>query len=274
MPEFTTSDGAQLFYKDWGAGQPIVFSHGWPLSGDAWDAQMMFFVRRGFRVIAHDRRGHGRSAQVSGGHDTNHHADDLAELAQHLDVREAVLVGHSTGGGEIARYIGRHGEDRVAKAVLISAVTPSVLRTPSNPAGIPLAGLRGLQARILANRSECYRTLAAGPFYNLDETGTTGSEAVIGDWWRQAMSGAANAQHDGVTAVTEDDWSGDLGQITVPVLILNGDADRILPYRTSGPRAVELVENGTLTIYPGFPHGMPTTHADVINADLLAFIRS
>jgi len=274
MPEFTTSDGTQIFFKDWGTGQPIVFSHGWPLSAEDWDTQMMFFLLRGFRVIAHDRRGHGRSAQVSGGHDMDHYADDLAELTQHLDLREAVLVGHSTGGGEIARYIGRHGEDRVAKVALISAVTPSVLQTPSNPAGTPLAGLQGLQAGILSNRSEFYRNVAAGPFYNFDKPGVTSSEAVIENWWRQGMMGAANAHYDCVTVFIEDDWSDDLRQITVPVLILNGDAAQIVPYETSGPRAVKLVKNGTLKIYPGFPHGMPTTHADTINADLLAFIQS
>jgi non-heme chloroperoxidase len=274
VPEFTTSDGTQIFYKDWGSGQPIVFSHGWPLSGDDWDAQMMFFLHHGFRVIAHDRRGHGRSAQVSDGHDMNHYADDLAELTQHLDLREAVHVGHSAGGGEVARYIGRHGEARVAKAVLISAVTPSVLQTASNPAGTPLASFQGLHAGILSNRSEFYRSVAAGPFYNFDVPGVTPSEAVIENWWRQGMTGAANAHYDGVTVFIEDDWSGDLLRITVPVLILNGDADQIVPYATSGPRAVKLVENGTLKIYPGFPHGMPTTHAETINADLLAFIRS
>jgi non-heme chloroperoxidase len=274
MAEFTTSDGTQIFYKDWGTGQPIVFSHGWPLSADDWDAQMAFFLHRGYRVIAHDRRGHGRSAQVSEGNDMNHYADDLAELTQLLDLHDAVHIGHSAGGGEVARYIGRHGEDRVAKAALISAVTPSVIQTDANPAGVPRAAFEDLQAQLAANRSEFYRAVPSGPFYNFNQPGVEPSEAVIANWWRQGMMGGAKGQWDCVSEFIKEDYSDDLKKISVPVLVMNGDADQIVPYATSGPRAVELVKNGTLKTYAGFPHGMPTTHADVINADLLTFIQS
>jgi non-heme chloroperoxidase len=274
MAEFTTSDGTQIFYKDWGTGQPIVFSHGWPLSADDWDAQMVFFLHRGYRVIAHDRRGHGRSAQVSEGNDMNHYADDLAELTQLLDLHDAVHIGHSAGGGEVARYIGRHGEDRVAKAALISAVTPSVIQTDANPAGVPRAAFEDLQAQLAANRSEFYRAVPSGPFYNFNQPGVEPSEAVIANWWRQGMMGGAKGQWDCVSEFIKEDYSDDLKKISVPVLVMNGDADQIVPYATSGPRAVELVKNGTLKTYAGFPHGMPTTHADVINADLLTFIQS
>src|SRR5215470_1960693 len=205
MSTITTADGTGIFYKDWGSGQPIVFSHGWPLSGDDWDAQMLFFLHHGYRVIAHDRRGHGRSAQVSEGNDMDHYADDLAALTAHLDLRDAIHVGHSAGGGEVARYIGRHGESRVAKAALISAVTPSVLQTDANPAGTPLAGFEELHAGIASNRSEFYRNVAAGPFYNFDQPGVTLSEAVVENWWRQGMTGAANAQYDCVSAFINDD---------------------------------------------------------------------
>jgi non-heme chloroperoxidase len=226
MGTITTSDGTEIFYKDWGSGQPIVFSHGWPLSADDWDAQMLFFLHHGYRVIAHDRRGHGRSAQVSEGNDMDHYADDLAELTQHLDLHDAVHVGHSAGGGEVARYIGRHGESRVAKVVLISAVTPSVVQTDANPVGVPRAAFEGLQAQLAANRSEFIR----------------------------------------------QDYTEDLKKITVPSLVMHGEADQIVPIATSGPRAVELLKNGTLKTYAGFPHGVPTTHAETINADLLAFL--
>ena len=274
MPEFVTRDATQIFFKDWGAGQPIVFSHGWPLSSDDWDAQLLFFLQHGYRVIAHDRRGHGRSAQPSEGNDMDHYADDLADLTEHLDLHDAVHVGHSAGGGEVARYIGRHGEGRVAKVALISAVTPSVLQTDANPAGVPKAAFEGLQAGLAANRSEFYRAVPSGPFYNFDQAGVEPSEAVIANWWRQGMNGGAKGQWDCVTTFIEDDWSEDLKKITVPVLALNGEADQIVPFATSGPRTVKLVRNGTLKTYPGYPHGMPTTHADTINADLLAFIQS
>jgi non-heme chloroperoxidase len=274
MGTVTTTDGTEIFYKDWGAGQPIVFSHGWPLSSDDWDAQMLFFLHHGYRVIAHDRRGHGRSAQVSEGNDMDHYADDLAALTAHLDLHDAVHVGHSAGGGEVARYLGRHGESRVAKAVLISAVTPSVVQTEANPAGVPQAAFEGLQAQLAANRSEFYRAVPSGPFYNFDQPGVEPSEAVIANWWRQGMMGGAKGQYDCVFAFIREDYTEDLKKITVPVLAMHGDADQIVPYATAAPRAVELLRNGTLKTYKGFPHGMPTTHADTINADLLAFIQS
>jgi non-heme chloroperoxidase len=274
MGTVTTTDGTEIFYKDWGSGQPIVFSHGWPLSGDDWDAQMMFFLLHGYRVIAHDRRGHGRSAQVSEGNDMDHYADDLAALTAHLDLRDAVHVGHSAGGGEVARYIGRHGQDRVAKAVLISAVTPSVLQTDANPAGVPQSAFEGFQSALAAGRSDFYRAVPSGPFYNYDQPGVEPSEAVIANWWRQGMMGGAKGQYDCVSEFIRQDYTEDLKKISVPVLVMHGEADQIVPIKTSGPRAVELVQNGTLKTYPGFPHGMPTTHADTINADLLAFLQS
>jgi non-heme chloroperoxidase len=270
----TTADGTEIFYKDWGSGQPIVFSHGWPLSADDWDAQLLFFLQHGYRVVAHDRRGHGRSAQVSEGNDMDHYADDLAELTKHLDLHDAIHVGHSAGGGEVARYVGRHGESRVAKVVLISAVTPSVLQTESNPVGVPQAAFEDLQARLAANRSEFYRAVPSGPFYNFDQPGVEPSEAVIANWWRQGMMGSAKAQFECVSEFIREDYTEDLKKVSVPALVMNGEADQIVPCATSGPRAVELLKNGSLKTYPGFPHGMPTTHATTINADLLAFVRS
>ncbi|MCY1145489.1 alpha/beta hydrolase [Actinoplanes sp. Pm04-4] len=266
MATLTSTDGTQIFYKDWGSGQPIVFSHGWPLSADDWDNQMLFFLAQGFRVIAHDRRGHGRSEQVSDGHDMDHYADDLAALVEHLDLRDAVHVGHSAGGGEVARYVGRHGESRVAKVVLISAVTPSV--------PLPPEAFAGLQGGLAANRTEFYRGLPSGPFYGYNQPGAEPSEAVIQNWWRQAMAGGAKAQYDCVDAFAREDYTEDLKKITVPVLVMHGDADQIVPYDGTAPKAAELVQNGTLKTYAGFPHGMPTTQADTINADLLAFIKA
>jgi non-heme chloroperoxidase len=273
MTSFTTSDGTAIYYKDWGAGQPIVFSHGWPLSADDWDAQMLFFLAHGYRVIAHDRRGHGRSAQVSDGNNMDRYADDLAELVEHLDLHDAVHIGHSAGGGEVARYIGRHGEGRVAKAVLISAVTPSVLQTDANPAGVPQAGFEALQGQLAANRWEFYRAVPSGPFYNFDQPNVEPSEAVIANWWRHGMMGGAKGQWECISAFIQEDYTEDLKKISVPVLVMNGEADQIVPFATSGPRAVKLLQHGTLKTYPGFPHGMPTTHADVINADLLEFLK-
>jgi non-heme chloroperoxidase len=274
MTTFTTSDGIEIFYKDWGTGQPIVFSHGWPLSSDDWDAQMLFFLHHGYRVIAHDRRGHGRSAQVAHGHDMNHYADDLAALTEHLDLHDAVHVGHSTGGGEVTRYVTRHGEARVAKLVLISSVVPFILQTESNPAGVPQAVFDGLQAGVAGNRSEFYREVASGPFYGFNRPGVEASEAVIANWWRQGMNGAVNAHYDCIFVFSQEDYTEELTKISVPVLVMHGEDDQIVPYATSAPRTAELVQNGTLKSYPGFPHGMPTTHADTINADLLSFLRS
>jgi non-heme chloroperoxidase len=270
----TTPDGTEIFYKDWGTGQPIVFSHGWPLSADDWDTQMLFFLGHGYRVIAHDRRGHGRSTQTWDGHDMDHYVDDLAALTAHLDLRDAVHVGHSTGGGEVVHYIARHGESRVAKAVLISAVPPLMLQTDANPGGTPKSVFDGFRDQLTANRSEFYWDLAAGPFYGFNRSGVKSSEAIIHNWWRQGMTGGAKPHYDGIAAFSETDFTEDLKKVTVPTLVMHGDDDQIVPYDDSGPLSAELLPNGTLKTYSGFPHGMPTTQAETINADLLAFIQS
>ena len=274
MSTIRTKDGVEVFYKDWGKGQPIVFSHGWPLSADDWDAQMLFFVARGYRVIAHDRRGHGRSSQVGEGHDMDHYADDLAALTSHLDLKNAVHVGHSTGGGEVVHYIARHGESRVAKAVLIGAVPPIMVKTPANPGGLPKQVFDGFQTQVAQNRSQFYRDLAAGPFYGFNRPGAKPVEAVIQNWWRQGMMGGAKAHYDGIVAFSQTDFTEDLKRIQVPVLVMHGDDDQIVPYADSGPLSAKLLRNGTLKTYKGFPHGMPTTEVETINADLLAFIKS
>ena len=274
MPTITTPDGVEIFYKDWGSGQPIVFSHGWPLSSDDWDAQLMFFLAQGYRVIAHDRRGHGRSTQVADGHDMDHYADDLAALTEHLDLRDAVHVGHSTGGGEVVHYIARHGESRVAKAVLISAVPPLMLQTEANPGGLPKSVFDDIQTQVATNRSNFYRELPATAFYGFNRDGVEPQEAVIQNWWRQGMMGGAKAHYDGVVAFSQTDFTEDLKKITVPVLVLHGEDDQVVPYADSGPLSAQLVQNGTLISYPGFPHGMPTTQAETINSDLLDFLRS
>jgi non-heme chloroperoxidase len=274
MSTITTKDGVEIFYKDWGKGQPIVFSHGWPLSADDWDAQMLFFVKHGYRVIAHDRRGHGRSAQVSDGHDMDHYADDLAALTAHLDLKNAIHIGHSTGGGEVAHYLGRHGESRVAKAVLISAVPPLVVQTSANPGGLPIEVFDGLRKALADNRAQFYLDFASGPFYGFNRPGAKPIPGVIQNWWRQAMMGSAKAHHDGIKAFSETDFTDDLKKITVPVLVMHSDNDQIVPYADSAPLSAKLLKNGTLKTYKGFPHGMPTTQADTINADLLDFLRS
>src|SRR5690242_8086122 len=274
MGTITTTDGIEIFYKDWGSGQPIVFSHGWPLSSDDWDTQMMFFLLHGYRVIAHDRRGHGRSTQTSDGHDMDHYADDMAAVTAHLDLHDAIHVGHSTGGGEVVRYIARHGESRVAKAVLISSVPPLMVQTDANPGGLPKEVFDGFQVQVATNRSRFYRDLAAGPFYGFNRPGAQSSEAIIENWWRQGMMGGAKAHYDGIVAFSQTDFTEDLKKITVPVLVMHGDDDQIVPYADSGPLSAKLVRNGTLKTYKGFPHGMPTTQADTINNDLLAFLRS
>jgi non-heme chloroperoxidase len=274
MPTVTTTDGTEIFYKDWGSGQPIVFSHGWPLSADDWDIQMLFFLDHGYRVIAHDRRGHGRSSQTSSGHDMDHYADDLAAVTAHLDLEDAVHIGHSTGGGEVVRYIARHGERRVAKAAIMSAIPPLMVKTDANPGGEPKSVFDDLQAQLAANRSEFYRAVASGPFYGYNRKGAEPSEAIIQNWWRQGMMGAANAHYDGIVAFSQTDFTEDLQKISVPVHVMHGDDDQIVPYADSAPLTVKLLQNGTLKTYPGFPHGMPTVHADIINPELLAFIQS
>ena len=273
MPTVTTTDGIEIYYKDWGSGQPIVFSHGWPLSADDWDNQMMFFLNQGYRVIAHDRRGHGRSTQTADGNDMDHYADDLATLTAHLDLWEAVHVGHSTGGGEVTRYLGRHGESRVAKAALISAVPPLMLQTKDNPGGLPKEVFDDLQAQLANNRSQFYLDVPTGPFYGYNRPGATPSQARIWNWWRQGMMGGAKAHYDSVVAFSQTDFTEDLKKITVPVLVLHGEDDQIVPFSDSAPLTAKLLKNGTLKSYKGFPHGMPTTEADTINADLLAFIK-
>ena len=274
MPYVTTKDGVEIFYKDWGKGQPIVFSHGWPLSADDWDAQMMFFLNHGFRVVAHDRRGHGRSTQVPDGHDMDHYADDLAAVVAHLDLKDAVHVGHSTGGGEVVHYLARHGTGRAAKAAILSAVPPLMVKTPANPGGLPKEVFDGYQTALAANRAQLYRDIPAGPFYGFNRPGAQPQEGIIQNWWRQGMMGGAKAHYDGIVAFSQTDFTEDLKKITIPVLVMHSEDDQIVPYADSGPLSAKLLKNGMLKTYKGFPHGMPTTHADTINADLLAFIKA
>jgi non-heme chloroperoxidase len=270
----TTADGVRIFYKDWGHGTPIVFSHGWPLSADDWDAQMMFFLAQGYRVIAHDRRGHGRSSQVSDGHDMDHYADDLAAVVDHLGLLDAIHIGHSTGGGEVVRYLARHGQGRASKAVLIAAVPPLMVRTDANPGGLPKEVFDDFQRNTATDRAQFYLDIAKGPFYGYNRPGAQPKDGIIANWWRQGMQGSVKAHYDGVVAFSQTDFTEDLKKITIPVLVQHGDDDQVVPYANSAPRTAELLPNGTLITYPGFPHGMPTTHADQINADILAFIRS
>src|SRR5438270_64130 len=261
-----------IYYKDWGKGQPIVFSHGWPLSSDDWDAQMLFFLKHGYRVIAHDRRGHGRSTQTDDGHDMDHYADDLAALTKHLDLKQAVHVGHSTGGGEVVHYIARHGESRVAKAVMIAAVPPLMLKTEKNPGGLPISVFDSLRDALVANRPQFYKDITL-PFYGYNRPGAKISEGIREHWWLQGMMGGVKAHYDCIKAFSETDFTEDLKRIDVPTLILHGDDDQIVPIAASAPLSAKLVKNSTLKIYPGFPHGMPTTNADQINADLFAFFK-
>jgi non-heme chloroperoxidase len=273
MPFIKTKDGVEIFYKDWGKGQPIVFSHGWPLSADDWDAQMLFFLNHGFRVVAHDRRGHGRSAQVADGHDMDHYADDLAAVVAHLDLKDAVHVGHSTGGGEVVRYLARHGESRVAKAAIIAAVPPLMVKTAANPGGTPIEVFDGMRKQLAANRADFYWNFPI-PFYSFNREGTPLSEPIRQNWWRQAMMGGFNGQYECTRAFSETDFTEDLKQITVPTLVMHGDDDQIVPIADSALLSSKLLKNATLKVYKGFPHGMCTTHGDVINPDLLAFFRS
>ncbi|MGV2101166.1 alpha/beta fold hydrolase [Rhizobium sp. 21-4511-3d] len=273
----TTKDGVQIFYKDWGPkdAQPIMFHHGWPLSADDWDNQMLFFVQRGYRVIAHDRRGHGRSSQVSEGHDMDHYAADASAVVEHLDLKNSIHIGHSTGGGQVARYVAKFGEPqgRVAKAVLVSAVPPLMLKTAANPGGLPLEVFDGLRKALADNRAQFFLDVPTGPFYGYNRPGAAISEGVIRNWWRQGMMGSAKAHYEGIKAFSETDQTEDLKNISVPTLVLHGDDDQIVPIGASAHESIKLLKNGTLKVYKGYPHGMLTTHADVLNADLLAFIK-
>ncbi|MHA0872291.1 alpha/beta fold hydrolase [Enterobacter pasteurii] len=278
MAFVTTKDGVSIYYKDWGPkdAQPIVFHHGWPLSADDWDNQMLFFLAEGFRVIAIDRRGHGRSDQVSEGHDMDHYAADASAVVESLDLRNAVHVGHSTGGGQVARYVAKYGQPqgRVAKAVLVSAVPPLMVKTDANPGGTPIEVFDGFRQALAANRAQFYLDVASGPFYGFNRDGTDVSQGTIQNWWRQGMIGSAKAHYEGIKAFSETDQTDDLKAITVPVLVLQGDDDQVVPYKNAALLQDKLLANSELKIYPGFPHGMHTTHADTINADILAFIRS
>ena len=277
MPFVSTPDGVAIFFKDWGPkdAQPIVFHHGWPLSADDWDAQMLFFVANGFRVVAHDRRGHGRSEQVSDGHTMNAYAADAGAVVRHLDLRGAVHIGHSTGGGEAARYVARYGEPegRVAKLALVSAVTPLMLQTRDNPGGLPVAVFDGFRQALAANRAQFFLDVPTGPFYGFNRAGAIVHQGVIRNWWRQGMMGSAKAHHDGIAAFSETDQSGDLAAITVPTLVLHGEDDQIVPIDAAARRSIGMLRNGTLKTYPGLSHGMLTVNADTLNADLLAFVR-
>jgi len=278
MGYVTTRGGVEIFYKDWGAreAQPIMFHHGWPLSSDDWDAQMLFFLSHGYRVVAHDRRGHGRSSQVSDGHDMDHYAADAYAVVEALDLKNVVHIGHSTGGGEVARYVARHGQPagRVAKAVLVAAVPPLMLQTPENPEGTPMSVFDAWRATLAKNRAQFFRDVPAGPFYGFNREGASPMDGVIQNWWRQGMNGGAIAHYQGIKAFSETDQTEDLKAITVPTLVLHGEDDQVVPIEASALKTIKLLKNGTLKTYPGYSHGMLTTHPDVINADLLAFIRA
>jgi len=271
MATITTKDGTQIYYKDWGTGQPIVFSHGWPLSADDWEAQMLFFGQQGYRIIAHDRRGHGRSSQTWDGNEMDTYADDLAALFEALNLKDAIMVGHSTGGGEVARYLGRHGSGRVAKAVLISAVPPLMLKTEDNPGGLPISVFDDLRAALTANRAQFYKDITL-PFYGYNRPGAKISEGIRERWWLQGMLGGVKAHYDCIKAFSETDFTEDLKKIDIPVLVMHGDDDQIVPIGAAGLMSAKMLKKATLKVYPGFPHGMPTTNADQINGDLLAFI--
>jgi non-heme chloroperoxidase len=278
MSTITTQDGTQIFYKDWGPkdARPLVFHHGWPLSADDWDAQLLYFLDKGYRVVAHDRRGHGRSGQVGDGHDMDHYAADIAAVVAHLGLKNAVHIGHSTGGGEAARYVARHGQGqgRVAKLVLIGAVPPIMVRTEANPGGLPIEVFDGFRQQLAANRAQFYLDVAAGPFYGFNRPGTQASHGVVQNWWRQGMMGGAKAHHDGIKAFSETDFTEDLRAIDVPTLVMHGDDDQIVPIADSALLSAKLLKKATLKVYERFPHGMCTTQADVVNPDLLAFIRA
>ncbi len=268
-----TKDGVSIFYKDWGTGQPIVFSHGWPLSADDWDTQMLFFGQNGFRVIAHDRRGHGRSTQTWDGNEMDTYADDLSVLFEKLDLKNAIMVGHSTGGGEVARYLGRHGSKRVAKAALLGAVPPQMVKTANNPDGLPIEVFDGIRAGVASNRPQFYKDLTL-PFYGYNREGAKVSEGICEHWWFQGMMGGMKAHYDCIKAFSETDFTDDLKKIEIPTLVMHGDDDQIVPIGAAGLKSAKILKHATLKVYPGYPHGMATTHPDVINADLLAFIKS
>jgi non-heme chloroperoxidase len=271
---FQTKDGVSIYYKDWGTGQPIMFHHGWPLSSDDWDPQMLFFLAQGYRVIAHDRRGHGRSSPTAAGNDMDTYADDVAQLVRHLDLKNVVHVGHSTGGGEVARYVARHGRERAAKAVLIGAVPPIMVKTANNPGGLPIEVFDRFRQALAANRPQFYHDVPAGPFYGFNRPGARVNENLVANWWRQGMMGGAKAQYDCIKAFSETDFTDDLKAIDKPVLVLHGDDDQVVPYQDAALLSAKLLKNATLKIYPGFPHGMITTEAETINRDILAFIRA
>jgi non-heme chloroperoxidase len=273
MSTVTTKDGVEIFYKDWGHGQPIVFHHGWPLSSDDWDTQMLFFVHQGYRVIGIDRRGHGRSSQVSDGHDMDHYAADAAAVVEHLDLRNAIHIGHSTGGGEVARYVARYGRGRVAKAVLMSSVPPIMVKSPNNPDGLPISVFDDLRNRLAANRAQFYHDFASKPFYGFNRPGAKPLDGVIENWWRQGMMGGAKAHYDGIKAFSETDQTEDLKNIDVPTLVMQGEDDQVVPYKGAALLQVKLLKHPTLKLYPGFPHGMLTTYAEPIDKDLLEFIK-
>jgi len=273
MPTITTKDGTEIYYKDWGSGQPIVFSHGWPLTADDWDAQMMFFADQGYRVVAHDRRGHGRSTQTWGGHEMDTYADDLKALVDALDLKDAIHVGHSTGGGEVAHYLGRHGTGRAAKAALIGAVTPVMVKSASNPEGTPLEVFDGFRAAVLGDRAQMFREVPV-PFYGFNRPGAKVSQGLQDKWWLQGMMGSVKAHYDCIKAFSETDFTADLKTIDVPVIVMHGDDDQIVPYKDAALKCVELLPKGTLKIYPGLPHGMCSTHPEIVNPDLLAFFKS
>ena len=278
MPFVTTSDGVEIFYKDWGPrdAQPIHFHHGWPLSSDDWDNQMQFFLQHGYRVVAHDRRGHGRSEQVSEGHDMDHYAADASAVAEHLDLRNAIHIGHSTGGGQVARYVAKHGQPqgRVAKAILVSSVPPLMVKNVENPEGTPIEVFDDFRRQLAANRAQFFIDVPSGPFYGFNREGAEVSQGVIDNWWRQGMMGSAKAHYEGIKAFSETDQTEDLKAITVPTLVLQGDDDQVVPYQAAALRQDELLQDSKLIIYPGFSHGMLTVNADVVNADMLAFIKA
>jgi non-heme chloroperoxidase len=269
-----TQDGTEIFYKDWGTGQPLVFHHGWPLSADDWDAQMMFFLSKGFRVIAHDRRGHGRSSQTFSGNEMDTYAADVAALAAHLDLKNAIHIGHSTGGGEVARYVAKHADGRVAKAVLIGAVPPIMVKSEKNPGGLPIEVFDGFRAQLVANRAQFYIDVPAGPFYGFNRAGAKVSQGVIDNWWRQGMAGGIKPQYDCIKAFSETDFTQDLEKIDVPTFVMHGDDDQIVPIADSALLSIKLLKKGTLKVYPGLGHGMCTINPKTINADLLEFISS